>query len=149
MNMPRGTRPFRQARLRAWLLCAALGTASVRAAGLQVQVQQIVPGKGNLVVALYDKAQDFPHPGKGLAAKTEPASAESATLSFDGLAPGRYAVAAYQDANGNGKLDKNLFGAPTEIYGFSNDARGSMGPPSFDAAAVQVPAAATVVIRLH
>ena len=30
------------------------------------------------------------------------------------------------------KLDTTAFGAPTEKYGFSNDARGVMGPPSYD-----------------
>jgi Uncharacterized protein conserved in bacteria (DUF2141) len=39
------------------------------------------------------------------------------------------------DENGNGVLDKNFFGVPVEGYGFSNDARGSMGPPAFEKAA--------------
>ena len=38
-----------------------------------------------------------------------------------GLPPGRYAVAAYQDVNGNGELDKVPPGIPTEPYAFSND----------------------------
>jgi len=38
------------------------------------------------------------------------------------------------DANGNGKLDRNLLGMPTEGVGASNDARGVVGPPKFDAA---------------
>lgn len=47
-------------------------------------------------------------------------------------------MAAHQDANGNGKLDKNFVGVPIEAYGFSNGARGRMGPPSFEAAAIEV-----------
>lgn len=50
------------------------------------------------------------------------------------LPPGRYAVALYQDSNGNDRLDKTIFGLPTEPYGFSNDASAPMGPPDFDAA---------------
>ena len=49
---------------------------------------------------------------------------------------GRYAAIAFHDENGNGKLDKNFLGVPTEPYGFSNDAQGFLGPPTFDAAAV-------------
>ena len=42
--------------------------------------------------------------------------------------------------NGNGQLDSNLMGLPTEPYGFANNARGSFGPPSFQAASVALPA---------
>ena len=44
---------------------------------------------------------------------------------------GEYAVSCYHDRNGNGKLDKNTIGIPVEPYGFSNDARGSFGPPKY------------------
>jgi uncharacterized protein (DUF2141 family) len=44
---------------------------------------------------------------------------------------GSYAVQAYHDENGNRRLDRNLLGAPSEPYGFSNDARRSFGPPSY------------------
>ena len=48
------------------------------------------------------------------------------------------AVAAFHDADGDGELAQNFVGMPTEGYGFSNGARGFMGPPSFEAAAVSV-----------
>ncbi len=54
------------------------------------------------------------------------------------LPPGRYAVAAYVDNNRNGRQDKNFLGMPQERYGFSNDARGSFGPPDFAAAAFDI-----------
>lgn len=54
------------------------------------------------------------------------------------LPAGRYAVASFQDRNGNQRLDKTMIGQPTEPYGFSNDARGVMAPPAFDQAAFDV-----------
>jgi uncharacterized protein (DUF2141 family) len=48
---------------------------------------------------------------------------------------GTYAVRLYHDENDNGELDTNLVGVPQEAFGFSNDARGSMGPPDFQNAA--------------
>jgi len=52
------------------------------------------------------------------------------TASFNiNLPKGKYAVSAFHDANSNEKLDKNMVGFPTEKYGFSNDARGTFGPP--------------------
>lgn len=45
------------------------------------------------------------------------------------LPSGRYAIAAFHDQNGNGKIDKNWVGVPTEPYGFSNNARGTVSEP--------------------
>jgi uncharacterized protein (DUF2141 family) len=55
--------------------------------------------------------------------------------SFREIAPGRYAVSVYHDENSNGKLDTNFLGIPREGVGASNNARGHMGSPKFDAAA--------------
>ena len=42
----------------------------------------------------------------------------------------------FHDENDNGRLDENAWGVPTEGYGFSNNARGLLGAPSFDSAQV-------------
>ena len=66
------------------------------------------------------------------------------------LSAGRYAVAAYQDLDDDGTLDRSALGIPTEPYGFSNDARGRYGPPSFDAAAVTLaPGSTELTIALR
>ncbi len=39
------------------------------------------------------------------------------------------------DENMNGRIDYNWLGIPREGYGFSNDARGTLGAPSFEQAA--------------
>jgi len=49
------------------------------------------------------------------------------------------------DANGNGDLDRNLLGIPTESYGFSNGVRPTLRAPTFDEAAIGVAAAATTL----
>ncbi|HBJ38029.1 MAG TPA: hypothetical protein DDZ51_25385 [Planctomycetaceae bacterium] len=48
------------------------------------------------------------------------------------------AIAAYHDVNNNEKLDRNAIGIPSERYGFTRDARGVTGPPSFDDAVIAV-----------
>ena len=73
----------------------------------------------------------------------------SHTLSIDELPAGRYAVAVYVDKNANGKLDRGMFGIPSEPYGFSNGG-GSFGPPSYDDAAFDFSdSGATIQIKLH
>ncbi len=48
---------------------------------------------------------------------------------------GIYAVTVYHDENGNGKLDKGMFGRPVELYGFSQNARERFSRPAFEKAA--------------
>jgi uncharacterized protein (DUF2141 family) len=59
---------------------------------------------------------------------------------------GEYAVKVFHDENGNGELDKRILGIPAEAYGFSNDARGPMGPPEYEKAAFQLDSAGKELI---
>lgn len=54
------------------------------------------------------------------------------------LPSGEYAVKVYHDENANNELDTRIFGIPTERYGFSNNVRGSFGPPEYDKAAFKL-----------
>jgi len=52
--------------------------------------------------------------------------------------PGVWAVQAYQDEDGSGKVTRNFLGIPTEGLGFSNDALFRFGPPKFADAAFRL-----------
>ena len=54
----------------------------------------------------------------------------------------------YQDENGNGKLDTGAFGIPVEKFGFSNDAEGVMGPPSYEKCSITFSEDTTLVVHL-
>jgi uncharacterized protein (DUF2141 family) len=131
-------------------LCAAalLAPLGALAADLSLSVADGPAADATLYVALYDSAAGFTG-SQSLAAQTVPMRAGTARLVFPGLAPGRYAVRAFADENGNGKLDTNLLGMPTERYGFSNDAKGNRGAPDFEAAAIGVDADLQTVIHLR
>lgn len=49
----------------------------------------------------------------------------------ENLNSGKYAFKYFHDVNKNKKLDTNLMGMPKEGFGFSNNAKGKFGPPSF------------------
>jgi uncharacterized protein (DUF2141 family) len=95
---------------------------------------------GIMRVAFYDSAEGFNEPE--MAAKRTSLSIDngetSAWIPVDAL-PKRIAVAAFHDENGNGRLDRNRLGIPTERYGFSRDARGVTGPPDFEDAVIDRP----------
>jgi len=131
-------------------LCAAalLAPLGALAADLSLSVADGPAADATLYVALYDSAAGFAG-SQSLASQTVPMRAGAARLVFPGLAPGRYAVRAFADENGNGKLDTNLLGMPTERYGFSNDAKGNRGAPDFEAAAIGVDADLQTVIHLR
>ena len=74
----------------------------------------------------------------------EAASVGTVELRIQNVAPGEYAVAVFQDLNGNGRIDRPFF-IPTEPYGFSNDV-GRCGPPRFEAAKVSVREPTTTVV---
>lgn len=67
-------------------------------------------------------------------------SGDTATKTFSGLAPGRYAIKAFHDVDGDGKMGTNPFGIPSEPFAFSNNAAGMMGPPKWADAAFEVKA---------
>lgn len=63
----------------------------------------------------------------------------TATARFTGVPAGRYAVSSYQDVNRDGRLNfGGMMGAPVEPWGYSRGARGVMGPPRFEDAAIRV-----------
>ena len=102
------------------------------------------------MAVVYDNPAGFPREGTPMASVKLKARPGAITFMFTGLAPARYAVSAFHDENGNGKLDANLLGIPTEGFGFSNDAHGSMGPPNFEAAAVAMGEPGTAItVKLH
>ncbi len=131
-------------------LCAAalLAPLGAFAADLSLNVVDGPATEATLYVALFDSAEGYAA-GKAVAAQTVPMRAGAARLAFPGLAPGRYALRLFADENGNGKLDTNLMGMPTERYGFSNDAKGNRAAPGFDAAAFSVDADLQTVIHLR
>jgi uncharacterized protein (DUF2141 family) len=108
-------------------------TASAEEAGVEVTVMQVRSGKGSVVCSLWPSAAGFPN-GAERATKslTVPIRDGVAVCSFDHLALGTYAVAAFHDENRNGKLDRGTFGIPKEGVAASNDARGHLGPPKWD-----------------
>lgn len=98
---------------------------------------------GSIAVAIYRDAAAFRRGDGPIASRVVPRAGPVTAVVMTGLAPGRYAIAAFHDTDGNGELTLWPIGLPKEAYGFSNNARGRFGPPPFDAAAIDLPATAT------
>ena len=105
---------------------------------IHIEVVRLRNNTGQVSCSLYSSADGFPKEArKAVAHIVAPIYEQKAVCEFPGIAPGTYAVSMFHDENSNGKLDTNFLGIPREGVGASNDARGHMGPPKFDAAKFQ------------
>lgn len=95
---------------------------------LTVSVTGGEEAEGELFVALFDSESRFPD-GDPLKARRKPWHGAPVQVRFANVAAGTFAVAAFIDTDDSESLSKNLFGIPTEPYGFSGDA--GFGPPSY------------------
>ncbi|MEM1214424.1 MAG: DUF2141 domain-containing protein [Bacteroidota bacterium] len=103
--------------------------------------------KGQVLIGLYDSADDFLEDGKAVAGIVLDVNSESVSHTFT-LPHGSYAVTAYHDVNSNDELDTGLFGVPKEPYGFSKNVFGNFGPPDFEDVKITLAAGAKEVTRL-
>lgn len=106
---------------------------------LKVEFTNLRAAKGNLYVAVYDRADVFLNTKNVRIQKIVPISQiGSLKISLGNLPPGNYALSCFHDLNGNGQLDTNWMGIPTEPYGFSNNARPKFRAPKWAEAAFEL-----------
>jgi len=104
--------------------------------GIHVKVLNIKNSTGTVACALFESHQGFPAEYLRFATNVMVIKIRhsQARCTFEEIPPGKYAIGVIHDENMNGLLDTGMFGVPTEGYGFSNDAQGTLGAPTFDAA---------------
>lgn len=115
---------------------------------LQITITNIYPVKGKLYIAIYDNADDYMDIEKVAFQKIVPIDSETEQIVIENMPDGEYAVTVFQDLNGNGELDTSSIGFPREPFGFSNDARGTFGPPKFRKAKFDVSGNTSISITL-
>jgi uncharacterized protein (DUF2141 family) len=126
-------------------LTATLAAAGPAAAGeLTVRITGVRGGEGSVHVGLWRGREGFRDDARTVRSARTPARDQAVDVTFRGLEAGRYAIIAYHDEDGDGELDRFFGMMPTEGWGLSNDPD-IAGPPQFDAAAFELPAAAPVI----
>jgi len=136
-------------------LAAILMTGSAAAAPapaplleFQVMVPNLTP-QDRVVVTLYNDPAAWKSDGKPFA--TTVATVEEGVGRVRFRAPaGEYAVAAFNDRNGDGRLGTFWFGWPTEPVGYSGGRRPLLGRPDWASAdfAITPDQRTTVFVRL-
>ncbi len=81
---------------------------------LTVKVRGMKAGKGKVVIMVFDSEQSY-DASKSSNSNTFEATAAAGEVTFGGLTPGRYAVKAIYDVDGNNAYDPDV-----DVLGFSN-----------------------------
>ena len=98
---------------------------------LIVEIDNIKHTSGQEIQIAIDKKNNFLE--DGVPFRYAKADTKSSRISETFILPvGEYAVSVYHDVNGNGKMDKNFFGAPSEPYAFSKNYKPVFRAPRFD-----------------
>lgn len=102
-----------------------------------VEIDNIKNTSGQVVRIAVSKKADFLGDGTPFRYAVVTAKSNKISETFK-LPAGDYAVSIYHDLNGNGKMDKNFFGAPNEPYGFSKNYKPTFRAPRFDEVKINV-----------
>jgi uncharacterized protein (DUF2141 family) len=114
----------------------ALAFAQSPCPGIHVKILNIRNSNGPVACALFESPDGFPAEYLHFATNIMVIKVrdKQARCDFLDIPLGTYAIVVVHDENMNSRLDTNWLGAPTEGYGFSNDAKAMLGAPSFSAA---------------
>lgn len=127
----------------ALLLAATVQTADAQSANgaVAIELSGLQP-QGTVMVQIFNSEAGY-RGGQAIGATRAQVTGNTVEVRFADLAPGQYAFRLYHDVNGDGRMNTNPFGIPTEPYAFSNNARGQFGPASWADAVFTVEAAET------
>ncbi len=116
----------------------SLNVSALETASLSIEMLGLQSSEGQAVFVVMDS--EASHQGKApvFVKKIVPIQQGSAKLMLTNMPSGVYSVVIYHDLNANGELDRYFFGLPKEAYGFSNNARGSVGIPDFETSSFRV-----------
>ncbi|MEQ9506315.1 MAG: DUF2141 domain-containing protein [Hyphomonas sp.] len=129
-------------------LCLALLAPAALAGPLTVTLENIRTQAGEIRLGVYDAAGY--EGGEAVAGASVAANAATVSVTVEGLAPGEYGIKLFHDINGDGEMNSNPFGMPTEPFAFSNNAQGRFGPAKWNDARFEVTADGAVqVISLN
>jgi len=101
---------------------------------LVINFKGLKSDNGNVIIALCNNLENYDNHKSPFIGKFIPIVNNQTQIEFDELPFGEYAIKAFHDEDANNDLNTNIFGIPTEDYGFSNNARSMFGPPSWEEA---------------
>lgn len=113
---------------------------------ITIKIKGLKSNNGTVKVALCNSLENYKNHKAPFMGLNLPINNNQAEITLSDFTAGYYAVKAFHDENNNNDLDTNLFGIPIEDYGFSNNASGIFGPPSWNKAKMMISDDSSVII---
>lgn len=112
----------------------ALWAFTTAKASVELSLSSSAAAEGSIRLAVFDCPRAFARDESrfGEVLSLSEGSSPSIRLRLPPLAAGTYAIAVYHDLNNNGRLDRNMFGIPTEPYGFSKEPANKWQKPTWE-----------------
>jgi uncharacterized protein (DUF2141 family) len=98
---------------------------------LTVVIDNLASANAPVVVSIYGTGNKFPSRKDQFKSFRFTPSGTTLTEHLTGIPHGTYAIATFQDLNGDGEIATNMFGIPTDPYGFSNNYHPRVKAPTF------------------
>ncbi len=112
---------------------------NVKIGKLVVETMDLRSNNGKVRAYLFDKPDGYPMSfEKSIMTRVADIMDNKALLDFADLPYGSYAICAYHDEDNDGKLKTNFIGIPKEGIAASNDAKGTIGPPKYKDAMIEL-----------
>lgn len=131
----------------AGILVAVLGNAQT--GSIKIEIEGVDNANGKIRIGVYNSAEDFPNFEDSFAVGYAVPNTLGTEFIFKEVLIGDYVIALWHDENDDQELNKNMFGIPKEKYGFSNNAKGSFGPPDFKDATFAILEGETSVLKIN
>jgi uncharacterized protein (DUF2141 family) len=136
--------------LRSVALCGAATLSLAPCADtLTVVIENVEASEGKIMLQVLSGAAEFEADELATVALMQSAQVGEFSFSTSNLPPGDYAVRIFHDRNGNGEMDSNFVGMPSEPWAFSNNATGNFGPPDWQAVQFSLQGSVTQRLRLN
>lgn len=113
---------------------------------LTITVDNIENPKGYILISIFNSSDSFLK--SGITSRKVEVKGKKVEIVFENLPKGKYAASLFLDENNNGKMDTGMFGIPKEKYGFSNNAKGIMGPPKYEDCIFEIKKDTKIAIEL-
>ncbi len=130
-----------------FLTLLASGAAQEERLELTVTVSGGEPGKGQILLSVFTSDENYLKAPVFEAVKLIDKNGASVFV-INTLRPGWISVSAVYDEDISGDLNTGFLGIPTERVGFSNNAKGRFGPPSFEKTSFEFKESMKIEIRL-
>ncbi len=103
------------------MVMAPIANAELKST-LIIEVDDLKTQKGEVCFKLFSSSFGFPDNDKNaVLSRCVKITENPLKITLKDISSGSYAIAVFQDVNGDGTLNRNAAGNPTEGYGFSNN----------------------------